>query len=76
LDFVVGRVYNIDETGVSTVVQSSNIVPQIGKNRLMILAPPGTLWLLNSPQSSWITDILLLKFLELARKLYQKLHRN
>jgi len=43
---------NIDETGVSRYVQSCNIVAQIGQNKLMIVAPPGSFGLVNSPQSS------------------------
>ena len=33
-NFIAGRVYNNDETGVSTVVQSAKFFAQIGKNRL------------------------------------------
>jgi len=51
-NFIAGRVCNVDETGESRCVHSRNVVAQIGKNRLMIVAPPGSLGLVNSPQSS------------------------
>ena len=91
-NFIAGRVYNIDETGVFRDVQPRNIVAQIGKKQVgqsvsgekgimitvrmmissacntvpgvfifpiaifydsrMIVAPPGSLGLVNSPQSS------------------------
>jgi hypothetical protein len=34
----------------------------------MFGAPPGSLWLVNSPQSSWITGPLFLKVLEHVKK--------
>ena len=94
--------YNIDETGVSTVVQSPNTVAPIGMKQVgqavsgecvnitaicMIInsvrntvvfpslhdlvifgAPPGSLELVNIPQSSWITGPLVLKALEHVKK--------
>ena len=35
---------------------------------LMFDAPPGSLWLVNSPQSCWITGPLFLKVLEHVKK--------
>jgi len=107
-EFTAARVYNIDETGVSTVVQSPNIVAQLGTkwvlqavsgergamltlcmiiysfgytvppvsifprrrlhDSLMFGAPPGSLVLVNSPQSSWITGPVFLKVLEHVKK--------
>jgi len=58
-DFIAGSVYSC------TV---ANIAAQIGKNRLLVVATTGSLWLLNSPQSSWITETLSLKVLELTKK--------
>jgi len=44
---------------------------------LMFGAPPASLWLVNSPQSCWITGPLFLKVLEhLKKKTYQKLRRR
>ena len=74
---IAGRAYNIDENGVSTVVHFANFVVHIVKNSLMIVATPGSLWLLNSPQSRWIAENLLLNVLELAKKFTRtsKIHR-
>jgi len=106
--FTADRVYNIDKTGVFTVVHFPNIVAQIGMKRvgqavfgergtmitvcmiinsvsntvppvfifprarlhdsLMFGAPPASLGLVNSPQSSWITESLFLKVLEHVKK--------
>jgi hypothetical protein len=33
-EFLADGVYNIDETGVSTVVQSPNVVAQLGKKQV------------------------------------------
>jgi hypothetical protein len=106
--FTADRVHNIDETGVSTFVQSPNIVAQLWMKRaghavsvergnmitlcmiinsvgdtvppvfisprvrlndsLMFGAPSGSLELVNSPQSRWITGPLLLKVLEYVKK--------
>jgi len=95
--------YNIDETGESTVVQSSNIVAESGTKQvgvqgtmitlcmiinsvgntvppafilprarlhdsLMLGVPPGSMGLVNSPHSSWITGPLFLKVLECVKK--------
>jgi len=68
LTFIAVRVYNIEGTVLSTAVHYAKFVPQIGKSTLVIFTPPGGLWLVNSPQSSWITGPLLLKVLEVARK--------
>jgi len=35
---------------------------------LMFGAPPGSLWLVNSPQRSWITGLLFLKVLKDVKK--------
>ena len=109
-EFTADRVYNIDETGVSRVVLTRNIVAQIGMQQvgqavsgeretmiavcmiissvdntvplafifprarlhdsLSIGAPPGSLCLVNSPQSIWMTGHLhvFLKDLEHAKK--------
>ena len=107
-EFTPDRVHNTDETGVSTFVQSPNIVAQLGtkqvgqavsvergtmitiymvinsfgntvppvfifprsklRDSLMFGAPPGSLQLVNSPQSSCTTGTLFLKVLEHVQK--------
>jgi DDE superfamily endonuclease. len=107
-EFSADRVYNINETGESTVVQSPNSIAQFGTKQVgqaasdeqgtmiticMIIssvgntlppvfifprarlqdslrfgAPPGRLGLVNSPQSSRITEPLFLKVLEHVKK--------
>lgn len=102
--FKAERIYNLDETGVTTVVQAPNViaakgVKQVGQavsgergslvtmvgivnasgnalppvfifprarfhETFMIGAPPGSLGLVNSPSSGWMTASLFLKTLE------------
>jgi len=106
--FTADRMYNIEETGVSTVLQPFNIVAQtetkqVGQavsgewatmitacmiinsvgntvppvfislrarlnDSLMFHAPPGSLGLVSSPQSTWITGPVFLKVLEYVKK--------
>ena len=106
-NFTADRAYNIDATGVSTVVLYRNIVVQFGRKQagqavsgeggnmftlcmitifvgnsvaavfifprtilhdsLMFLAPPGSLGLVNIPQSSWIRRPLFLKVPDLTK---------
>jgi hypothetical protein len=96
--YTADRVYNIDKTGESIVVQSPNIVAQIGTKQvgvrgtmitvcviinsvgytvppvfifprarlhdsLMLGVRPGSMELVSSPHSSWITGPLFLKVL-------------
>ena len=110
--FTADSVYNIDETGVSIVVQSLDTVAQFGMKQigqaafgkrgailtvcvivssvgntvspvfifprarfydeLMFGTPPGSLGLVNSPQSKWITGTPFLKILEHVKKLSRR----
>ena len=54
---------------VDNAVPTVSIFPRARlHDSLMIGAPPGSLGLVNSPQSSWITEPLFLKVLEHAKK--------
>lgn len=106
--FQAEHIYNIDETGVSTVVQAPNVVAKLGARQVgqavsgergtmvtmcMIInavgntvppvfifprakfhdsmlfgAPPGSLGLVNSPKSGWMTGALFLEVLKHIKK--------
>ncbi|KAJ8881607.1 hypothetical protein PR048_018093 [Dryococelus australis] len=103
------RIYNIDETGVSTVVQAPNVIAaakgikQVAQAVTVCMivsaegntippvfifprarfhydllkgAPPSSLCLVNSPQSSWINSELFLKVLEHLRACAHTLLHN